>query len=250
MENSENEIHYKPVPRTRVKFVKNNNNSYLNRKTVKKEGYNQEKNFRHAQLADKYGWLYGLRNNSDVNAISNYTNESNSDYNNGENFGQIQHVRRTKRKTVRVPTEHTTTLNKNNKLNKNPEIPKQITGYSRYSRSRKVSPVPQIPKPNTKKQNWVDERSKKLISARADLLSAFSTLENLVRYEGKKLRGSIRKTKKNMSLPEITISENMDSLTTIIANLEDIIPPAPEETPPPRPPQENNNSLNSNSSNA
>ena len=94
---SENEIHYNPEPRTMVKFDKTNHNAYSNRQTVEKKGYNHEKSLRHAILAEKYGWQEGFRNNSDVDVISNYTTPSNSDYNNGETFGQTKYVRRTKR---------------------------------------------------------------------------------------------------------------------------------------------------------
>jgi len=52
-----------------------------------------------------------------------------------------------------------------------------------------------------------------------------------------------RKTRKNMSPAEITISENMSNLTTIIDNLEEFIPPAPQEPPPLLPNQGNSNNL-------
>ena len=186
-------------------------------------------------------------------SIRNINNNPANDYN-YENFGQPVDYRTYNPSTHNLPTEHSTTLNNNNNSPNNPNIPYHKSLFAPHHRKnsyRRVGPANQTAKNNantrTQKQNWVDKKSQELISARADLLSAFSTLKNLVRFN--KGRGSRGKTKKNMSPPEITISKNMDSLTTIIANLDEMIPPVTEETQS----QQNNNVLynnNNSSSNA
>jgi hypothetical protein len=175
--------------------------------------------------------------------MSNYSNEYTSeDYNNGENPGQTYVGRRTKQKRVHKPITHTTKLNTNLY---HPDIPMQQTKYATRSRNKKV--FPKNRKSKIQKKTWVDEQSQMLNKAKTDLESAFNTLLTLNRkYVGKNKQD---KTRKNITPAEITIGNTMSQITSIMDNLDEIIPPAPTELPPPRPPQGNNNSLYSSSSN-
>jgi hypothetical protein len=185
------------------------------------------------------------------NSSSSTNNNSN---NNNENFGLIK---KSRTKRISRKKHHTRVMNSNHVKN---SIPMLNQTHHNHKKATQIHPINSNSRYNNnigqiKKQNWIhDDNKKKMLSkARMELEIAFNTLANLTKhYHRNKLSTKSTKstkTKKNINPMEIRIGKNMDKLTSIIQNLESIIPPAPREPPPPRPPQENNNSLSNNNNN-